>query len=621
MQLSVLGDLSVQDTGRDITPRQGKLRTILALLALNEGKTVSTDAIIAEIWHGSPPDRALGTIHTYVYEIRKALDRRTRGDGGRILATRPNGYALDLQDVSFDFDRFELLVGEGSAQVSGTSEELERARSRFGEALALWRGEPLGNVPCGERLDRHVTWLEERRRQVLEMRLETDMRLGRFPELIGELKVLVERHPFHERFHELLMLALSRTGRRAEGLQVFQKLRERFTGELGLDPGPGVQRVHQELLAGEAESAAPPVRSTAEPIPRDSPDRRELRATLPPGIPDFRGREEEIARIREHLEHGDPRTGPAVCIHGMPGVGKTATAIHLAHLMAGRYPDGQIYIDLHDVAASLENGRRITADAVNALGVPRDEVPDTIEGCVGAFRALAADRRILLILDGVRSHQAIQKLVPARCATIITGRQPVYGIPGTLMTDLGPLPDEDAFELLSGIVGADRVRPEADAAYDIIGHVGALPLAVRFIGDRLALTPSLTVRRLRAKMIASGEDIRLSHLERIGLDLHSRLNATLDDLHQHERAAFRALAPLRHRTFSTTQAADLLGRGYLDTDLVLTTLADAGLLRITGDAADGDRLHGLHPMVALYAADCATEDHRPPTALTNGALS
>ena len=261
MKFTLLGDFTVTESDDDVTPRPAKLRTLLALLAVRHGETLTREAIVDELWGSTPPRNSLGTIQTYVYDIRKAFDAIDAGLGARTLLTRPQGYSLASVGLEYDIDRFDELVdlgrsllGHGSTGAS--KEHLNRARDCLGEALSLWRGEPLANVARGDLLDSHVTWLFERKRHILSTRQQIDMALGRESELIGELMVLTELYPFHEGFCETLMLALARTGRRSEALEVFQRLRQRLSEELGLEPGPSTQRLQRALLDGDFEFTA-----------------------------------------------------------------------------------------------------------------------------------------------------------------------------------------------------------------------------------------------------------------------------------------------------------------------------------------------------------------------------
>lgn len=610
MQVNILGDFSVCANGATVTPRAAKPRSILALLAIRRGDTVSKESIMREIWGEEPPKHALGTVHTYIYDLRKALaSRRTRG--AQILLTRPQGYMLDACGLQLDSTRFENLVREASTfaerglRSPGSREALEKASEELSAALTLWRGSPLADVVLGEQLSGHVTWLEERRRQALELRLHVDMKLGRGPALIGELMLLTQEYPFHEGFSEMLMLALARAGRRSEALEVFHGLRSRLTSDLGLEPGPSVQRVQRALLGGDAERDAPQPAAR-----RRSPRRRMRLAQLPPRVPDFCGRQEVLDDVETHLTEGGG-TEPMVYLSGMAGVGKSALAIRVANDVAGCFPGGQLYVDVHHTAGDSVSLTTLPTKVLKALGVAEESVPTTPEECVGAIRSLVHERDLLLVIDGVQPQMSIERLLPTGCATVITGRAALHGVPGMKKVKIETFLTLEGLSLLEHIAGRNRIRTEACAAESLVDRVGALPLAVRFLGERLASSPVMTLEWFRENIDAAVEEgIRLSDLQRIGFDLFSRLDSMYRGLDDSSRVAFCALAPLRHGIFSIRDVAAELACEYSAADISLAGLVDAGLLRVKGFGRNGERMHILHVLVGLFALECSERSRR-----------
>lgn len=612
MQFSMLGDFTVTVANMDITPRPAKLRSILALLTIRRDESVSRDSIIREIWGESPPENASGTIHTYIYELRQSL--KSAGCDEPVIVTKPHGYALDHSKVDVDIQRFEELLRKGTtimrdARSSGSRslrseswvlprKSLEEASDHLTEALTLWRGEPLANVDCGDQLATHVTWLEERHRQTLELRFEVDMRLGRETDLVGELKVLTERYPYHERFHEILMRALARSGRRSESLDVYRRLRHRMAEEFGLEPSPPLQQLQHALLVGDPRFEQEP------PRPRMHPTQ------LPPDVPDLCGRQDVVDEMCRYLTTSHGTTGPVVCLHGMAGVGKSTVAVGVANRLARHFPGGQIYLDLHDTRAGSNSASTLLGGLLRALGVADADIPSTVEECVGAFRSLTLDGRVLLVLDGVKPHIPVARLLPAACATIITSRWPMHGIAGARKITLDPFSTEEALILLGRIAGEDRIRAERDIAEGLVDRVGGLPLGVRFLGERLSSAPAMTLEQLWSIMVAAGDDVRLSDLGRIGFDLYDRLDATYRELNAAERAAVRVLGPFRHGKFTTRDVADAMASPVTQADLVVTSLVDASLVHTVGHDERGDRVHALPQAVGLYAKELAERDPR-----------
>nr|AFY23040.1 TamI [uncultured bacterium] len=598
MRFSVLGDFAVATAGQDITPTPAKLRTILALLAIRAGESVSRNSIIQEIWGEAPPESASGAVHTYIYELRRAF--RSSGCGSDVIVTKPNGYTLSSSNADLDFRRFDELLREGTTTArderrAGSRDALEEASDHLTEALALWRGEPLANVTCGEQLATHAVWLEERRRQALELRLEVDMRLGRGPDLVGELKVLTERYPYHERFHEILMRALAGAGRRSESLDVYRLLRTRMAEEFGLEPSPRLQRLQHALLVGDQrfEPEQPVTR------PRMHPTQ------LPPDVPDLCGRQDVVDQMCRYLTAPHGTTGPVVCLHGMAGVGKSTVAVGVANRLAPHFPGGQIYLDLHDTHAGSTTASTVLGGLLRALGVAEADLPSTVEECVGAFRSLTLDGRVLLVLDGVKPHIPVARLLPAACATIITSRWPMHGIAGARKITLDAFDTEEAMTLLARIAGSERIRAERDVAEGLVDRFGGLPLGVRFLGERLSSAPETTLTQLWSLMVAAGHDAWLADLGRIGFDLSDRLDATYRELNAAERAAVGVLGPFRHGKFTTRDVAEAMAGPVTQAELVLTSLVDASLVHAVGHDERGDPVYALPRLVGRYAMERA----------------
>jgi DNA-binding SARP family transcriptional activator len=256
MRYRILGTFEVVDGNRICTPTAPKLRRVLALLLLHANSVVTTQSLIEELWADEPPRSALTTVQTYIYQLRKILELReapachqTYRMQESILLTKPFGYLLRVQPGELDLSRFEQLVQHGQQALD--SGDIECASTALRKALALWRRPALADIETGPLLAAQTAALEEQRMNALELAIEADLRLGRHRELIGELKSLVIEHQLHEWFHAQLMLALHRSGRRAEALEVYQRLRRVLNQELGLEPSSELQRRQRAVLAAD----------------------------------------------------------------------------------------------------------------------------------------------------------------------------------------------------------------------------------------------------------------------------------------------------------------------------------------------------------------------------------
>ncbi|MDH6132400.1 DNA-binding SARP family transcriptional activator [Kitasatospora sp. MAA4] len=239
-------------------PRAPKQRQLLALLLLHPGQVVTIDECVDELWGERPPDSAQSTVRTYVMQVRKELQRGGLGtapDGGPRLVTRDRGYSLAVAPGELDLDVFLGLVRQaGQAQAAGDDQQVGWLLHR---ALDLWSGPALGDITCGPILQMRLGGLEELRLGTLEDRIDADLRLGRHRGLISELKMLTQRYPLHENIHAQFMTALYRSGRRANALEVYARLRRAFSTELGLEPSLQLRRLQQAMLT--ADPALDPV--------------------------------------------------------------------------------------------------------------------------------------------------------------------------------------------------------------------------------------------------------------------------------------------------------------------------------------------------------------------------
>jgi DNA-binding SARP family transcriptional activator len=281
MEFRVLGSLQVCADGVEVTPSAPKLRGVLAFLVFRHNQVIPVTTLIDELWGEDPPRSALSTLQTYMYKLRKLLDE---AGGGDMLVTKPTGYLAAIPPEGIDVCRFERYVAEGRHAFD--QGDALRASEILSRALSMWRGPALADVATGERLSAHVIGIEECRLVALELRLEADLRLGRHRELVSELKELASTHPLHEALHAMLMVALSRSGRRIEALDTYQLFRRTLVDELGLEPGPMLRNLQSALLS---DDALPEYLSGSG---RAAPDSQEADMTTEVGARALRQREE-----------------------------------------------------------------------------------------------------------------------------------------------------------------------------------------------------------------------------------------------------------------------------------------------------------------------------------------
>lgn len=252
MDIEVLGALTVRECGISITPTARKPRQVLAVLALHADRVVQVSTLIEELWEDEPPRSARTTLQTYILQLRELIGSALARAGEHevtaksVLATLPGGYRLNTRGGRIDFREFERQAGAGYRAVA--ADDFSGAARRLREALSLWTGPVLADVNAGCRISLEVARLEEARLCALDQRIEADLRLGRHRELLSELTVLVNRHRMHESLHGQFMVALHRSGRRGEALNVYQRLRSTLVRELGLEPSAMLSRLQSSIL-------------------------------------------------------------------------------------------------------------------------------------------------------------------------------------------------------------------------------------------------------------------------------------------------------------------------------------------------------------------------------------
>ncbi|WP_411112149.1 AfsR/SARP family transcriptional regulator [Streptomyces sp. c-19] len=258
MRFTLMGPFQIiADDGEVLPAATPKVSQILALLLTHANDLVTPDTFIQELWQHSPPRSALNTVQTYVHHARRLLTGDARPDSEQsLLTTRFGGYTMHVDDSAIDIKVFERLVARGRDDLAAG--RYEAAADAVALALGLWRGPVLSNVPTGDVLAGRVVHLEELRIRALELRIEAMRRLGRLRELVPELRTLVHDYPLNEWFHGQLIAALHQAGRRAEALDAYRTVRRILRDELGLEPSPDIQWLHQRVLSPSRVTATPP---------------------------------------------------------------------------------------------------------------------------------------------------------------------------------------------------------------------------------------------------------------------------------------------------------------------------------------------------------------------------
>lgn len=591
--LGLLGPLLLVRAGRQITPSAPKLRLVLSLLAVQANAVTRVDQLVEELWGESPPPSALTTVQTYIYQLRKLLklDDQPEEDGDPTrpaLRSHPGGYILHLPDLAdVDANLFEDLVRRGRTELLGAHPKA--AAQTFRDALELWRGNVLEGVTTGPVLYAHATRLEELRRTVLTLRIEADLQLGRHHEIIGELNSMVSSEPTREDISAKLMIALYRSGRRADALGVYQRIRTALVDELGLDPAAELQRLHQLMLEAnpELDLLSPTVEVAA---PVNAP------AQLPADIPDFVGRQAELDTLTRALSGGD--TVRVVNVVGRPGTGKNALVVRAARAARQHFPDGQLYVDLtHSDGRPMPTMRLLTG-MLRALGADETAIPANVAEAALMFRSWTADRRLLVVLNRACSAEMPHHLFPtgAGCALVVISRTPVAALSGAVRLRVPPLASADAVALLAAIIGQSRVDEERAAAVELAELTDRLPLALRALGARLTAHPGWHLARLVERLRDEGN--RLSELSYGGFDIDERLASAYLRLTAQQRWVLRRLAAAYDEPLTVEELTKQVSMSDAVVHAALDELLDADLVEEhPGD--DGEPRHQVPSLVRL----------------------
>jgi DNA-binding SARP family transcriptional activator/tetratricopeptide (TPR) repeat protein len=612
MEFRILGPLEVRVDGTALAVIPPKHRVLLAALLLRANHVAPTGWLIDALWDEAPPRSAATLVRVYVSQLRKLLTWPDRADSTRrALSTRPGGYLLELAPDELDWHRFERLTEQARREISHGA--LERAAHHLCEGLALWRGPALCDVGSGFLHQVEGRRLEECRLEALEVRIDVDLCLGRDAQLVAELRTLTAEHPLSERFQGQLMLALYRSGRQAEALEVFHAVRRTMVEELGLEPSPELQRLHRAILANEPALA--PAGELVR-VPGSSLGIAEVPHQLPPAIDDFTGRDEPLARLRSLLERerGAVDTAVPICvISGTAGVGKTALAVHAAQLTRARFPDGQLHASLRGAQARPSNQVDVLAGFLRALGVDGSAIPLSGEDRERLYRTRLADRRVLVLLDDAADEAQVRPLVPAGpgSAVLVTSRSSLTGLEGAHPVTLDMFSQDEALRLLERLIGPDRVAAEPDAAKTIVDRCGRLPLAVRVAGAKLALRGQQRLARLAERL--EDEQRRLDELRTGDLEVRASLGLSYQGQGQLGRRAFRLLSLLDVQDFAAWAVAAVLEEDDLaPAEAVLGQLVDAHLVEVAGEDAVGQPRYRLHDLLHVLGREWLHHEEAPP---------
>ncbi|MEW2396202.1 BTAD domain-containing putative transcriptional regulator [Streptomyces sp. NPDC046862] len=675
VRFAVLGTVRVWRAGTELRLGGPQQTALLALLLMRAGQPVAVDEMVEVLWGRRPPDSAANVIRRHVGALRRLLEPGlpARAGGGWIVRGT-GGYRLVTDGDSLDLLRFRELRDE--ARRAATGGDPAGAVHLLTRALSLWQGPVAAGLPEQVRAHEAFTAPARERVEAVKEAADAALRTGLPGAVLGELRETAADHPLDEPLLARLVHVLAATGHPSEALRTYDTTVSRLADELGIDPGPELRHARRTMLV-DADREEP--RRTREDVGgafsergsafsspgTDGPEaiRLPTPAQLPPDLATFTGRRVELDEALTPLV-GDawaesaadgpadgtangsvdgtangPVTGTVVigAIGGMAGIGKTTLAVHWAHQVAHRFPDGQLYVNLrgYDPSGAVMSPGEAVRGFLDTLGVPPERVPHGLDAQVALYRSLLAGQRFLVLLDNARDTDHVRPLLPGTpgCLALVTSRDQLSGLVaahGARALTLHPLDTDEARDFLTRRLGASRVAAEPEAVAEIAALCAGLPLALACVAARAVTHPRFALSAIAA-------ELREAHGS---LDAFARADASAD-----VGAVFswssRALSPGAARLFpllslhpgpdfSVTATAALAGLPVRQVRRQLAELAHGHLIgeRVPGRYAfhdllrahAGELVHDRHPETERRAAAERLYTHHLHTAHAAGLL-
>jgi DNA-binding SARP family transcriptional activator/tetratricopeptide (TPR) repeat protein len=597
----VLGPIEARINGRLVDVGHPRQRCVLAILLVEANRAVPAHRLIERVWGDDPPPSARNVLSGYLTRLRSAFaDALPNGDGP-MLVRASGSYAISVDETAVDMHRFRRLVADARAGFGAS----DRARRGLDQALSLWRGSPFAGV-SSQWLDTVRDGLENERVAALIDRNELALELGQHAELLQDLYDQSVAWPMNEILARQLMIALYRSGRPADALIQFEQIRRRLAEELGADPGPELRRAHEQVLRHDPVLAA------------HNPHRLRLRrlppAQLPHAVSDFTGRSGELDVLQQFADQTRSSAGRhsamvISAIDGTAGVGKTALAVHFAHRVAHKFPDGQLYVNLlgfdrHDPPAPPGE---VLSRFLRGLGVDPRQVPVDLESRAGMYRSLLSGRRMLVLLDNAATADQVRPLLPGSnaCLVLVTSRSRLNGLvagDGARLLTLNVFTPPEALALLARTVGSDRVAREQEAATEIVRLCGRLPLALRICAELLVSRPQLTFAVLARRLAAENDRLDVLATGEEGSAVRAVLSWSYRNLEPDTASVFRLLGVHPGTETCIAAVSALADMEPATARRHLSVLLSANMLEEI--AADRYRLHDL---LRIYAAERSAE--------------
>ncbi len=594
--MGILGALLVSRDGIKVDLAGIRRRALVCRLAVAGGRPVPAGQLAEDLWEGRPGPATPATLQSHISHLRRLL-------GPQQLVYRDGGYVLEFGADGVDAVVFDREFKAGLQQLAAG--DPAGAAGLLHAALGRWRGAALADVAGQLWAAGEITRLEELRLQATEALLDARLALGEHDAVVTAAEAAVAQQPLRERLWSQLMLALYRSGRQADALRAYQRLRRHLSDELGLQPGPDIAALEGAILRQDPTLDAPAkaaVLARAVIVPRE----------LPADVEGFTSREAELAELDWLLPVTACAAGEAPglvvisAVSGTAGVGKTALAVRWAHRVTDSFPDGQLYVNLRGYDPDQPMlATEALAGFLRALGVAGADIPLEEAERAGRYRSLVAGRRLLVVLDNAATVEQVRPLLPGSSSvmTLVTSRDSMAGLvarDGAHRLDLDVLPAADAVTLLYTLIG-QRAEVDPAAAAALAAQCARLPLALRVAAELAVARPDTPLAGLVVEL--AGLQDRLELLD-AGGDPRTAVVSVFSWSYRHlppqAGRMFRLLGLHPGADWDRYAAAALAGTGVTRAGQQLAVLARAHLIQPAG----ADR-YGMHDLLRGYAAGLA----------------